>query len=87
MDRKVFPYPNPLWCWTFPKDGVLGVGEWEMAFIAFSSIPTLSLSVHSAERLSTNTDRTMFSLDCDNGRTPVVMNLTTLQVGSTSRST
>ena len=24
-DSSVPPYPNPLWCWTFPKDGVLGV--------------------------------------------------------------
>ena len=36
------------------------VGSVEMTFRAPSSIPTLSLSVHSAERLFTNTDRTMF---------------------------
>ena len=44
----------------------------KLTFISPSSTPTLSLSVHSAESLSTNTDRTMFSLVSDNGRTPVV---------------
>ena len=52
----------------------------KMMFIA-SSIPTLSLSVHSAERLSNNTDRTMFTLASEAGTTPVVMNLTTLAGG------
>ena len=53
----------------------------KMTFIAPSSIPTLSLSVHSAERLSTNTDRTMFSLVSEEGTRLVVMNLTTLARG------
>ena len=53
----------------------------KMTFRAAGSIPTLSLSVHSAERLSTNTDRTMFSLVREDGTTPVVMNLTTLARG------
>ena len=44
-------------------------------------IPALSLSVHSTERLSTNTDRTMFSLVSEVGTTPVVMNLTALARG------
>ena len=44
-------------------------------------IPTLNLSVHSAERLSTNTDRTMFSLVSEEGTRLVVMNLTTLARG------
>ena len=52
-----------------------------MTFGNLSSIPALSLSVHSAERLSTNTDRTMFSLVSEEGTTPVVMNLTTLAPG------
>ena len=50
----------------------------KMTFVAPSSIPALSLSVHSAERLSTNTDRTVFSLVSEEGTTPVVMNLITL---------
>ena len=56
------------------------VGSVEMTFVHPSSTPTLSLSVHSAEHLSTNTDRTMFSLLSDNGRTPV-MNFTKLARG------
>ena len=52
-----------------------------MTFGNLSSIPDLNLSVHSAERLSTNTDRTMFSLVSEEGTTPVVMNLTTLAGG------
>ena len=57
------------------------VGSVEMTFVAPSGIPALSLSVHSAERLSTNTDRTMFSLVSEEGTTPVVMNLTALARG------
>ena len=53
----------------------------EVAFIAPSSIPTPSLSVHNAERLSTNTDRTMFSLVREEGTRLVVMNLTALARG------
>ena len=52
-----------------------------MTFVAQSSIPALSLSVHSAERLSTNTDRTMFSLVSEAVTRLVVMNLTTLASG------
>ena len=55
------------------------VGSVKMTFVAPSSIPTLNLSVHSAERLSTNTDRTMFTLET--GTTPVVMNLPALARG------
>ena len=57
------------------------VGSVKMTFVAPSSIPDLSLSVHSAERLSNNTDRTLFSLVSEEGTTPVVMNLTTLARG------
>ena len=53
----------------------------KMTFRAPSSIPTLSLSVHSAEHLSTNTDRTVFSTVSEDGTTPVVMDLTTLARG------
>ena len=52
-----------------------------MTFVAPSTIPALSLSVHSAECLSTNTDRTMFSFVSEEDTTPVVMNLTTLARG------
>ena len=54
------------------------VGSVKMTFVALGDIPTLSLSVHSAECLSTNTDRTMFSIISEEGTTPVVMNLTAL---------
>ena len=59
-DREVFPYPNPLVVLDIPQGWC--VESMKMTFVARSSIPTPSLSVHSAERLSTNTDRTMFSL-------------------------
>ena len=49
-----------------------------MTFAAPSTIPVPSLSVHSAERLSTNTDRTMFTLVSEEGTTTVVMNLLAL---------
>ena len=45
-------------------------------------IPVPSLSVHSAESLSTNTDRTMFSLVSEEGTTPVVMKFITLARGN-----
>ena len=54
------PYPNPFVVLAIPQGWC--VGSVKMMFIAPSTIPPLSLSVHSAERLSTNTDRTMFSL-------------------------
>ena len=54
------------------------VGSVRITFVDGTEIPALSLSVHSAERLSTNTDRTMFSIVSEDGTTPVVMNLTTL---------
>ena len=57
------------------------VGSVKMTFGNLGSIPDLSLSVHSAERLSTNTDKTVFSLVSEAGTTPVVMNLTTLASG------
>ena len=57
------------------------VGSVEMTFGNLGSIPALSLSVHSAERLSTNTDRTMFSIVREEGTRLVVMNLTTLARG------
>ena len=60
------------------------VGSVEMTFLVTGGIPTRSLSVHSAERLSTNTDRTMFSTVAHNrveGGTRVVMNLATLACG------
>ena len=53
----------------------------KMMFRAAGSIPALSLSVHSAERLSTNTDRTMFSIVREEVTRPLVMNLTTLACG------
>ena len=60
------------------------VGSVKMEFLIGGNIPTLSLSVHSAERLSTNARRTMFSLVSGmniNGRKLAVINLTTLARG------
>ena len=72
-------YPNPFVVLDIPQGWC--VGSVEMTFIAPSSIPALSLSVHSAERLSTNTDRTVFSLVSEESTRLVVMNLTTLARG------
>ena len=55
------------------------VGSVVMTFL--TRIPALSLSVHSSERLSNNTDRTMFSIVSEAGDTPVVVNFTTLACG------
>ena len=55
------------------------VGSVVMTFQA--NVPTLSLSVHSAERLSNNTDRTMFSVVTEEAEIPVVVNFTTLACG------
>ena len=78
-DSSIPPYPNPFVVLDIPQGWC--VESVKMTFRAQSSIPTLSLSVHSAERLSTNTDRTMFSLVSEEGTTPVVMNLTALARG------
>ena len=60
------------------------VGSVKMTFLVTGGIPTRSLSVHSAERLSTNTSRTMFSSVVHNrvdGSRRVVMNRATLACG------
>ena len=60
------------------------VGSVKMTFLVTGGIPTLSISVHSAERLSNNTDRTMFSTAVHNrvdGGTRVVMDLANLTCG------
>ena len=61
------------------------VSSVKMTFLVTGAgIPTLSLSVHSAERLSNNTDRTMFSSVVHNrvdGSRRVVMNRATLACG------
>ena len=59
----------------------------KMTFRDRGRIPGLNLSVHSTERLSTNTDRTVFSLVSEVGTTTtVVMNLTTLARGKYLRT-
>ena len=76
-DSSVPPYPNPFVVLDIPQGWC--VCSVKIAFRAH--IPTLSLSVHSAERLSTNTDRTMFCKAVDRGnpaRAVVMMNFTTL---------
>ena len=78
-DSNTFPYPNPFVVLDIPQGWC--VGSVKMTFVAPSSIPALSLSVHSAERLSTNTDRTVFSLVSEAVTRLAVMNLTTLTSG------
>ena len=80
-DSSVPPYPNPFVVLDIPQGWC--VWSVKIAFRAPGSIPTLGLSVHSAERLSTNTDRTctMFSLVSEEGTTVVVVDLTTLAGG------
>ena len=76
-DSSVPPYPNPFVVLEIPQGWC--VWSVKIAFRARGSIPALSLSVHSAERLSTNTDRTMFCKAIDRGNPAVVMmNFTTL---------
>ena len=68
---------NPFMVLDIPQEWC--VGSVEMTFpliITGSVIPTLSLSVHSAERLSNNTDRTMFSIVSEGRSRQVVLNLT-----------
>ena len=79
------PYPNPFVVLDIPQGWC--VESVRMTFVGPSTIPTPSLSVHSAERLSTNTDKTMFSLVSEAGTTPVVMNLTALARGKYLRIT
>ncbi len=73
------PYPNPFVVLDIPQGWC--VGSVKMMFVVPSSIPALSLSVHSAERLSTNTDRTAFSLVSEAVTRLAVMNLTALASG------
>ena len=68
---------NPFMVLDIPQGWC--VGSVEMTFAR--SIPTLSLSVHSAERLSGNTDRTIFSLVRIEATNQVSMTLTTLTRG------
>ena len=73
---------NPFMVLDIPRGWC--VGSVKMTFLISGSIPTLSLSVHSAERLSNNTDKTMLSTvreDSIQGSTRVVMSLTTLACG------
>ena len=76
---NTFPYPNPFVVLDIPQGWC--VGSVRMMFVAPGDIPTLSLSVHSAERLSNNTDRTMFSLVSEAVTRLAVMNLTALARG------
>ena len=76
-DSSIPPYPNPFVVLDIPQGWC--VWSVKIAFRAGGSIPALGLSVHSAEPLSTNTDRTMFCKAIDRGNPAVVMmNFTTL---------
>ena len=72
---------NPFMMLDIPRGWC--VGSVKMTFSNGSSIPNISLSVHSAERLSNNTDRTMFSDSdfSDGSNRHIMMNLTTLTCG------
>ena len=60
----------------------------KIMFVDDTNIPVLS--VHSAERISNNADKTMFSIVSEDSTTPVVMNNTScelyLRVNMTSAS-
>ena len=89
LDGVVMSNINALYAWNINTNPFVVldipqgwcVGSVRMTFVAQSSIPALSLSVHSAECLSNDTDRTVFSIVSEEGTTPVVMNLTTLARG------
>ena len=83
-DSSIPPYPNPFVVLDIPQGWCVGsVYVTSVYRISLDSIPALSLSVHSAERLSTNTDRTMFCrADFCHSRTQFVMlNFTALARG------
>ena len=75
---------TPLWCWTFPKDGVFGVVYWH-SNVTLICIPAPGLSVHSSEHLSSNTDRRVIPIlseeSIHNDSHLVVMNFTALAFG------
>ena len=80
-DSSIPPYPNPFVVLDIPQGWC--VGSVKMTFRAPGSIPALSLSVHSTDCLTTNTDKTVFSNVSEEGTGPVVMNLTALACGNT----
>ena len=67
---------NPFMVLDIPQGWCVGSVEMTFPNITNSVIPTLSLSLHSAERLSSNTDRTAFSTVSAEGSTKVVLSLT-----------
>ena len=74
---------NPFVVLDIPRGWCVGSGK--MTFLFTGGIPTLNLSVHSAERLSNNTDRTTFSTsvlhNMVESSTQILLNLTTLACG------
>ena len=67
---------NPFMVLDIPQGWCVGSVEMTFQLLSDSVIPTLSLSVHSAERLSNNTDRTAFSTVSEEGSRQVVLSLT-----------
>ena len=67
---------NPFMVLDIPQGWCVGSVEMTFQLLSGRVIPTLSLSVHSAERLSNNTDRTPFSIVSAEGSRQVVLNLT-----------
>ena len=67
---------NPFMVLDIPQGWCVGSAEMTFQLLTNSTIPSLSLSLHSAERLSSNTDRTAFSTVIAEGSRQVVLNLT-----------
>ena len=67
---------NPFIVLDIPQGWCVGSVEMTFHLLSDSAIPTLSLSLHSADRLSSNTDRTAFSIVSEEGTRQVVLNLT-----------
>ena len=84
---------NPFMVLDIPQGWCVGSVEVTFQLLSGSIIPTLSLSLHSAERLSSNTDRTAFSTVSKEGSRQVVLNHTSpargryLRISMTSAQT
>ena len=70
---------TPLWCWTFPKDGVFGVVYWHLNMTSVSQLQVFQSTV---KNTSPNTDRAVIPILSEesirNDALLVVMNFTAL---------
>ena len=76
---------TPLWCWTFPKDGVFRVVYWHSnVALIYIPAPGLQFTVQNTSTYS-NTDRTVIPIlseeSIHNDAHLVVMNFTALAFG------